>query len=158
MDVGQPPDYLTGMGLFLDWLASGSGSSGTATGAELAIGTLAEEDGERIRGNVLIHPDATVDETAVLGPDVVIGPGCVVGANARLSRTSLLAGAQVGAGAKTDRAIIGWDSVVGRWARVDGVTVLGADVVLAEGIYVNGCYVCPHKKIKADEPEPRNIL
>ena len=31
-----------------------------------------------IIGNVIIHPTAKVDTTAVIGPDVVIGENCVV--------------------------------------------------------------------------------
>lgn len=34
--------------------------------------------------------------------------------------------------------IVGWHSTVGRWARLENVSVLGDDVTIADEIYVNG--------------------
>jgi mannose-1-phosphate guanylyltransferase len=44
----------------------------------------------------------------------------------------------------------GWRSTVGRWARLENVTVLGDDVTIGDEIYVNGGSVLPHKTIKAN--------
>lgn len=44
----------------------------------------------------------------------------------------------------------GWRSSVGRWARLENVTVLGDDVSIGDEIYVNGGSVLPHKSIKAN--------
>jgi hypothetical protein len=44
----------------------------------------------------------------------------------------------------------GWRSTVGRWARLENVTVLGDDVSIGDEIYVNGGSVLPHKSIKAN--------
>jgi hypothetical protein len=44
----------------------------------------------------------------------------------------------------------GWGSSVGRWARLENVTVLGEDVTIGDEIYVNGGSVLPHKSIKAN--------
>jgi len=46
--------------------------------------------------------------------------------------------------------ILGWRSTVGRWARLENVTVLGDDVTIGDEIYVNGGSVLPHKSIKAN--------
>lgn len=46
--------------------------------------------------------------------------------------------------------ILGWRSTVGRWARLENVTVLGDDVSIGDEIYVNGGSVLPHKSIKAN--------
>jgi NDP-sugar pyrophosphorylase family protein len=42
-------------------------------------------------------------------------------------------------------SIVGWHSSVGRWARLDNVTVLGEDVHVSDEVYVNGGSVLPHK-------------
>src|ERR1700760_2622085 len=44
--------------------------------------------------------------------------------------------------------LLGWRSTVGRWARLENVTVLGDDVTIGDEIYVNGGSVLPHKSIK----------
>ena len=43
-------------------------------------------------------------------------------------------------------------------ARVEGVTVLGEDVKVADELYLNGARVLPHKSIKASVPEPTIIM
>jgi mannose-1-phosphate guanylyltransferase len=55
-------------------------------------------------------------------------------------------------------SIIGWRGSVGRWARVQGVTVTGDDVHLGDEIYVNGAKIMPHKSVSASVPNPKIIL
>lgn len=134
MDIGQPKDFLIGMVLHLDFLKRSEPQ------------TLAS--GANIRGNVLIDPTATVHASAVLGPDVVIGPGAVVGAGARIKRSTVMDGAKVLDCAWVNSTIVGWQSTVGRWTRVEANTVLGMDVQLSDEIVVNGAMVLPHKGVK----------
>ena len=44
-------------------------------------------------------------------------------------------------------SIIGWNSTVGRWTRVENITVLGDDVSIKDELYVNGASVLPHKSV-----------
>ena len=46
--------------------------------------------------------------------------------------------------------IVGWNSRIGKWARTDGITVMGDDVEIKNEIYVNGAKVLPHKSISAN--------
>ena len=135
MDIGQPKDYITGVHLHL-------ASMRASAPAELA------PPGPGVRGNVLIHPTAKVAPGACLGPDVVVGPGCVVEEGARLLHSTLLEGSVVKAHAYVDTAIVGWKSTVGMWGRVEGNTVLGEDVQVADGVLVNGALVLPHKGVR----------
>lgn len=64
MDVGQPPDYLTGMALYLNSLKARDPT-------KLRIG-------KDIIGPVMIHESATVGRDCLIGPNVVIGPNCVI--------------------------------------------------------------------------------
>jgi len=54
--------------------------------------------------------------------------------------------------------IVGWRSTVGRWARLENITVLGDDVSIGDEIYVNGGSVLPHKSIKANVEVPSIIM
>ena len=76
----------------------------------------------------------------------------------RLERTTLLSGVKVKSHALVASAIIGWNSVIGKWARVEGGAVFGEDVVLADEHAVNGAIVLPHKGIKENLYVPGTII
>jgi mannose-1-phosphate guanylyltransferase len=145
MDIGQPRDYITGMCLHL---ASLRRRSPLVLAAAAAGGAGAGAGAGNIRGDVLIHPSATVSPNALIGPNAVIGPNCVVEEGARVVRSTLLEGTVVRAHALVSGSIIGWRSTVGRWGRVENGTVFGEDVQLADEAMVNGALVLPHKSIK----------
>ena len=142
MDVGQPRDYLTGTCLHLASMPDSELSS-----ASFVHG-----------GNVLVHPSARIGADCKIGPNVVIGPNCVVGDGVRLHRCVLLAGSRVRDYAWVKNTVIGWHSTVGRWARLEGCSVLGDDVQVGDEVYVNGGSVLPHKSISESVPEPKIIM
>jgi len=144
MDIGQPPDYLIGMALHLNFLASKNDPS-------LAKGT-------HIHGPVIIDPSAKIGEGCCFGPNVVIGPNVVVGDGVRLMNTTVLSGAVIKNHCWVNKSIIGWECVIGNWVRMENDTVLGEDVTVADEIYVNGAKVLPHKAISENISEPTVIL
>ena len=144
MDVGQPKDYITGMGLYLSSVAKKNPSELTT--------------GSNIIGHVLIHPTATIGRNCKIGPNVVIGPKCVIGDGVRLAKTAVFEGSQVKDHAWLNTTIIGWHSTVGRWTRLEGVTVLGDDVHISDEVYVNGGSILPHKSVSNNIPEPTIVM
>ncbi|EJU01665.1 mannose-1-phosphate guanylyltransferase [Dacryopinax primogenitus] len=148
MDVGQPKDYLSGTCLYLTHL--------TSTKSKLL--TYPEGNSYIYGGNVLIDPTAEVDPTALIGPNVVIGPGAKVGKGVRLQRCVLLANARVKDHAWVQSSILGWNSTIGKWSRVENITVLGDDVTIKDELYVNGASVLPHKSISSSIPSPTIVM
>ena len=157
MDVGQPKDFLSGTCLYLNSL--------TKKGSKL----LAPVTEKYVHGgNVLIDPSAKVGRNCKIGPNVTIGPGVIIGDGVRLQRCVLLQNSKVKEHAWVKSTIVGWNSTVGRWARLENVTVLGDDVTVGDEIYVNGGSVLPHKSIKQnvegtskatlEESRPRRML
>jgi len=144
MDVGQPKDYLTGMCLKLNSLRQNSPD-------ELATG-----DG--IEGNVLAHPSVKIGKGCRIGPNVVLGPGVVVEDGVRIKRSTVMDNSKVKAHAWMESTIVGWESTVGSWTRLENVTVLGKDVKVRDEMYLNGVRVLPHKTIKESVPEPGIIM
>ena len=144
MDVGQPKDYLSGLRLHLDALR-------IHKPAELAVGA-------HFRGNVLVDPSAKIGSGCLIGPDVCLGPGCVIGDGVRLSNAVIMKGVVVGDHAKVESCIVGWDSKLGAWARLEGFCVLGEDVAVKTELYLNGAVVLPHKEIKESVGQPTIIL
>ncbi len=146
MDVGQPKDYLSGTCLYLSHLTqtgsklmSDPGQNSWVQGGNVLVDPVSEPD-----SSIYVHSDsvhsqtATVDPSAVIGPNVVIGPKCVIGKGVRLQRCAILESARVKDHAWIRSSIIGWNSTVGRWSRLDNVTVLGDDVAIRDELYING--------------------
>ncbi|KAB8336992.1 hypothetical protein FH972_021296 [Carpinus fangiana] len=140
MDVGQPKDFLAGTCLYLSSLAKHNSKLLTDPTKESFVHG----------GNVMIDPTAKVGKNCKIGPNVTIGPGVTIGDGVRLQRCVLLANCKVKEHAWIKSTIVGWNSTVGRWARLENVTVLGDDVTIGDEIYVNGGSVLPHKSIKAN--------
>jgi len=144
MDVGQPKDYLIGMGLHLN--------------------SLKERNPEKLRtgsgiiGAVLVDESAIIGQGCVLGPNVSIGPNCIVEDGVRLCNTTLLEGAMVRSNSWIRNSIIGWKSTVGKWVRIENVSVLGCDVQVEDELYVNGGRILPHKSISESVREPTIIM
>jgi mannose-1-phosphate guanylyltransferase len=147
MDVGQPKDFLSGTCLYLNSLNKRNPKMLVSHDAPFVYG-----------GNVMVHDTAKIGKNCRIGPNVVVGPGCVIGDGVRLQRCVLLEDSKVKDHAWIKSTIVGWRSSVGRWARLENVTVLGDDVTIGDEIYVNGGSVLPHKSIKANvEGELTNL-
>lgn len=131
--------------------------------------------GPTIRGNVYIHPTAAIHHTAVLGPNVSIGKGVTVGAGVRVRESIILHGASLQDHTCVLNSIVGWDSTIGRWARVEGtpsdpnpndpyakidsetlfrdgrltpsITILGCNVTIPAEVVILNSIVLPHKEL-----------
>ncbi|KAK6441573.1 mannose-1-phosphate guanyltransferase [Oleoguttula sp. CCFEE 5521] len=149
MDVGQPKDFLSGTCLYL--------SSLTKQGSKL-LSHPGQATPYIHSGNVLIDPSAKIGKNCKIGPNVVIGPNVEIGDGVRLQRCVLLQGSKVKEHAWVKSTIVGWNSTIGRWARLENVSVLGDDVTIGDEIYCNGASVLPHKSIKANVDVPAIIM
>lgn len=143
-DVGQPKDFLAGTTLKLASMRNTTPHV-LASGAEFV-------------GNVLVDPTAKIGTGCRIGPDVVIGPNCVVEDGVRLHTTTLLPGSTVRSHSFVSKAIIGWQSTVGEWVRIENMTVLGEDVNVKAERYINASSVLPHKSVSKDLPTAQVLM
>lgn len=119
---------------------------------------------------VYIHPSATVDPTAKLGPNVSVGPRAIIGPGVRVKESIVLEDAEIRHDACVLYAIIGWNSRVGAWARVEGtptpadgshstsiikngvkvqsITILGKECSVGDEVRVQNCVCLPYKELK----------
>jgi mannose-1-phosphate guanylyltransferase len=144
MDVGQPKDYLIGLGLYLKNLSDKQPKM------------LTHNDG--IKGNVLIDPSAKIGRNCLIGPDVTIGAGVIVEDGARIINTAILEGARIKSHAFVSSTIVGWRATVGAWSRVEGGAVLGDDVTVNDELHVNGAIVLPNKTLSTNIITPQIIM
>lgn len=135
-------------------------------------------DRANIIGDVFIDPSAEVDPTAKIGPNVSIGPNAKIGKGVRIKESIILGDAQISKHACVLHSVVGWRSVIGAWARVEGiplapnpnlpfaklenkplflsdgrlnpsVTILGSDVHVAPETIVLNCVVLPYKELSS---------
>lgn len=142
-DVGQPNDYLVGQNLLLNSLARKDPEA-------LVVG-------EKYRGNVIVHPTAKISPGCIIGPDVVIGEGCIIGEGTRLKGSAILPGVKIGRHSYIDKSIIGWQSNIGNWVRIEENSVLGEDVTVKDEFHIHSSKVLPHKGVKSNL-EPGSII
>jgi mannose-1-phosphate guanylyltransferase len=55
-------------------------------------------------------------------------------------------------------SIIGWNNKIGRWSRIDGLSVFGEDVEIKDEIFINGVFILPHKSVSATILEKGSII
>ncbi|KAG9277646.1 mannose-1-phosphate guanyltransferase alpha-B [Astyanax mexicanus] len=139
------------------------------------LATNQEEEGPKIIGDVYIHPTANIDSTAVLGPNVSIGTGVTIGAGVRVRECIVLHGATLQDHCCVLNSIVGWESTIGKWARVEGtpsdpnpndpyakidsetlfrdggltpsITILGCNVNIPSEVIIRNSIVLPHKDL-----------
>ncbi|KAE9044949.1 Mannose-1-phosphate guanyltransferase alpha [Phytophthora rubi] len=120
-----------------------------------------------IEGNVVVDSSANVHPTAKLGPNVTIAAGVTIGPGARVAHSIILEGVTIKDHACVLFSVIGWNSIIGQWARVEGqppnasqtqvhsaetalvrdVTIFGVSVVANPEVIIRNCIVLPHKTL-----------
>nr|CUU98657.1 hypothetical transcript [Hymenolepis microstoma] len=144
MDIGRPEDFLLGTHMYLEYLR--------------VNGNLEHRDPPDFLGNVLIHPSVKIGSDCVIGPDVTLGPDVCIEDGVRIQDSAILSGAIIRSHSWLDGSIVGWNSDVGRWTRLENGTVLGECVRLNDEVYLNGVFVLPYNLVTASVHEPSVIL
>lgn len=129
----------------------------------------------KIIGNVFIHSSAEVDPTAVLGPNVSIGFGVTIGPGVRIRESIILGNTIVQNHSCILYSIVGWNSTIGSWVRIEGtpsdpdpnkpyakidhqslftngrlnpsITIIGSHAIVPSEILVRNSIILPHKEL-----------
>lgn len=100
MDVGQPKDFITGTGLYLN---------------SSKIKNTLSTNKPGIVGNVLIHPTAKFGQNCRIGPNVSIGANVVIEDGVCIKRCTIMSDSIVRSHSWLDSSIIGWKCRIGKW-------------------------------------------
>lgn len=73
--------------------------------------------------NVFIHPTAQISESAVLGPNVSIEKGVVISSGVRIRESIILDNSIIDEHTLVIHSIIGRNSKIGKWSRIEGTAV-----------------------------------
>ncbi|PHJ23969.1 gdp-d-mannose pyrophosphorylase [Cystoisospora suis] len=115
-------------------------------------------EGPQFIGNVLVDPTAKIGEDCLIGPDVTIDRGVTIGRGCRLKHTAIMTGVRIDDFSWIQSSILGWQSKIGKWCRIEGLTVVGEDVQIAGECFINGAFILPHKHLTQSIHEPGAII
>ncbi|KAL7674768.1 hypothetical protein ACOME3_001043 [Neoechinorhynchus agilis] len=149
MDVGQPRDYLRGCALYL---------SHVSTIQPEFLKDPSKNKKFCIKGHVYMDESVECGEGSLIGPNVVIDKNVKIGAGVRLRDCAVLAGARINSHSWISNSIIGWNCRIGRWTRIENVSVLGEDVKIKDELYMNGTCILPHKSIVKSIASPKVVM
>uniref|UniRef100_A0AC34QYA2 Nucleotidyl transferase domain-containing protein n=1 Tax=Panagrolaimus sp. JU765 TaxID=591449 RepID=A0AC34QYA2_9BILA len=79
--------------------------------------------GPNIIGDVFIDPTAEVHPTAKIGPNVSIEAGAKIGPGVRIRESIILPECVLKAHCCVLYSVVGWRSIVGAWARIEGTPI-----------------------------------
>jgi mannose-1-phosphate guanylyltransferase len=105
-----------------------------------------------------VASSSKVHEDALIGPNVAIGENCTIEAGVRIKNTCILSNTTVKAHSWIDGSIIGWNSTIGKWVRIEKLTVVAEDVQIKDELYINGSFILPHKAITSNLPNSGTIV
>jgi len=123
-----------------------------------------EDMGCRIVGDVVTDSTAQIDPSAKIGPNVTIGKDVIIGPGVRISNSIILDGVAIQANTLVNYSIIGWNSTIGKWCRIEGspsdnfnqshgtdnrenITILGSGVTVNHELVVRNTIVLQHREL-----------
>ncbi|OII76336.1 nucleotidyl transferase family protein [Cryptosporidium andersoni] len=108
--------------------------------------------------NVIIHPTSQISKDCLIGPNVVIGKDCIIGKGVRLENCIIFDKTIIEDFSKIKSSIIGWNSRIGKWVRINGLSVFGEDVTINNEAFINSAIILPHKSINSSIIQPDMII
>jgi mannose-1-phosphate guanylyltransferase len=142
MDIGQPKDFLEGNFMVLNNLVTEDN--------EYLLTEKKNSSKAKIFGRVLTDENTIIEDGAEIGPNVILGKNVIVRAGAKLKNTVVLQNSIIDSHSFIDRSIIGWNSRVGKWCRIKGLSILGEDVSVANEVEIDSSLILPNVAIKKD--------
>lgn len=170
-DIGNPKDFLLGNKFFMEFLRlnstteQGSPQRERESRIELFERLLSENklrlstksDEFTIKGNAIIHSTALIGKDCIIGPNVVIGENCKIGQGVRLRDCVIFENTNIGSYSNICGSIVGCYCRIGKWVRVDGLSVFGDDVSIQDELLINSSTVLPNKSINTSIITPNTV-
>jgi NDP-sugar pyrophosphorylase family protein len=148
MDIGEPVDYLA--------------ANATVLAKQRSIvkpESVQIDPSAIIRGpcnfgeNIKIGADSRIGPNVSLADDVQIGKGC------RVENSIIYAGAVIEDYSSVKNAILGENSVLERWVKVESGSLIGDFAQILDGVTITaGVSICPSKTIEESILQPKQVM
>lgn len=103
--------------------------------------------------NVAIGADSRIGPNVSLADNVFIGKGC------RIENSILFAGAVIEDYSSVKNAILGENSVLERWVKIESGSLVGDFAQISDGVTITeGVSICPSKTITESILQPRQVM
>jgi mannose-1-phosphate guanylyltransferase len=76
----------------------------------------------------------------------------------KITDSAILAGTKIHGYTFIQGSIIGWRNTIGKWVRIQGLTVTAEDVQVKDELFLNGVKVLPHKSLGQNYPNQNEIV
>jgi len=158
-DIGTLEQYAGAQRDVLDGRMRGVRPPGTRLRENVYVGHNASVDDELLEGPVVIGEDVRVDEGARISPYSVIGDNVVISSGATVERSVVAEGSYIGEGAQLIDTLVGRSSYVQARARILERSALGDDVIVGEGATVSpDVKVFPHKTVESGANVTQSLI
>jgi len=148
MDIGEPIDYLNANAAIL------ARQRKVIKPDSVEIDPAAVIKGPCNFGeNVKIGADSRIGPNVSLANDVQIGKGC------RIENSVIFAGAVIEDYSSVKNAILGENSVLERWVKVESGSLIGDFAQIGDGVTITeGVSICPSKSIEESILKPTQVM
>lgn len=148
MDIGEPIDYLNANAAVL------ARQRKVIKPDSIEIDATAVISGTCNFGeNVKIGADSRIGPNVSLANDVQIGKGC------RIENSIIFAGAVIEDYSSVKNAILGENSVLERWVKVESGSLIGDFAQIGDGVTITeGVSICPSKSIEESILKPTQVM
>ena len=148
MDIGEPFDYL------------GANAAVLSRQRKVVKPDSADIDPSAIISgpcnfgeNVKIGADSRIGSNVSLADDVMIGKGC------RVENSIIYSGAVIEDYSSVKNAILGENSVLERWVKVESGSLIGDFAQISDGVTItSGVSVCPSKTVEESILQPKQVM
>ncbi len=148
MDIGEPIDYLGANAAVL------SRQRGIVKKDSIKVDPSAVISGPCNFGeNVTIGADSRIGPNVSLADAVIIGKGC------RVENSIVYSGAVIEDYSSVKNAILGENSVLERWVKVESGSLIGDFAQIMDGVTITeGVSICPSKTIEESILQPKQVM
>jgi mannose-1-phosphate guanylyltransferase len=147
-DVGLPEDYLDANRILLE------------KNNELNAG-----DNVTVHESVIIKKPCYFGDNVEIGEDSVIGPftslndNVQIGKGCRITSSVIFPGAVIGDHSSIRNAIIGENTIIERWVKIESGSLVGDYAVIDESVTITeGVSICPSKNVRESILQPGQVM
>ncbi|KAM0677079.1 hypothetical protein BDAP_002016 [Binucleata daphniae] len=167
MDVGQPKDFINGIGMFIKhnkmFLHDNKMENATYYKTKRLVNVYEKTSKDMINFYNLemtktfeaeksfIDDSALIAEGTSIGPNVVICKNVKIGKYVHINNSIIFDNVTIADSCCISNSIIGWNSKIGRWVHITETTVLGKDTVVEDNVLLCSYLAMPGSKITKNE-------
>jgi mannose-1-phosphate guanylyltransferase len=147
-DIGVPKDYLDANRILLE------------TSKEVKIGEKVNlHSSANIKKPCHFGDNVNVSEDSLIGPFTSLGNNVQIGKGCRITSSIIFPGAIIGDYTSISNAIIGENTIIEKWVKIESGSLIGDYTVIEEGVTITeGVSICPSKNVRESILIPSQVM